>query len=443
MNKEELTALVEKLIVENVSKGMSEAQAKAKAEIEADSQKAVKDAEDKAKADKEIEDKVKEGVIEELKSINISNNEHADEKEVKVFDSKTGKVVGMRKLTPVMSGMNDMIRCLMTGDISSAKKLSEEIDADNDKLAKSIGKITPARSDSDAVGGYAVPTEVEAEIKQMVYDESVMYKNATKISCNFNDKVIPTVYGLEVADIADQSTAAGEKNLTFSNPTLDVKRAGGYTAISNTFINQKGASLIDAFIKAYGSAFARFLDLRLACGNVTTNSDLVDGMLFDSYTELETPIARTALSMDDLKNLYSSISPEAGNLVWIGNRKVKLDVGDLKDTAGRPYFGNFASGGDFSPLGIPFLENTKIPSTLDVGGDARTTGTDDVLILADMSKFVVALSEATRIDMSKEFLFTSDMTVLRGIKNYGCKVLMSDTTTGSLGGVIRALELNN
>jgi HK97 family phage major capsid protein len=395
-----------------------------------------------------LEAKIDAKVDEKLKSIKLTDLPNLNllplEKELKVFDMHTGKIIGIRKVNEEEAAFNRMLRGLATRDLSDAKAISNEIDQQNDADYKVLGHKapTPARSDSVAVGGYAVPSETDAEIMQMIYASSVMYANMSKDAIIANGKIHPLMYGIAVVDIADQGTAATESTPTFTNPTVSVARAGAFTAVSNEFLSQKGIDLVTAFTNAYTSAMARFLDLRLAVGNVTNDSDLLDGLVFDALTVLDTAVTKANFVFSTMEDQLAAISDECnqGSLRWIGNRVVKALIGNLENGAGYKLFPQYASGGDFSPLGIPFILNTKIGSALDVGGDKRTTGTDNVLILADMSKCVTVLDNTTRIDLSKDYYFTTDLSTIRGIKRYGGKVLVS--TTASTGGVCRAQEIS-
>ena len=396
---------------------------------------------------KGLEAGIEAKVDEKFKTIDISKyinlGEFSQEKELKVFNRFTGKIEAVRKVEEVEDGFNKMLHCLGVHDLVNAQAISKEIDQENNKMAARLSykTPTPARSDSDAVGGYAVPTEVDSQISQMIYLNSVMYANANKNAVIFNSKVMPVMYGITISDIANQGTAVTESYPTFTNPSVDAARCGAFTAVSNEFISQKGTDLVSAFIAAYSSAMAEFLDLRLAVGCVTGSSDLVDGCVFDANAVLASEVAAASFAFSDLETNYNAINYKATNLKWVGNRKMKSLIGGLKDDAGSPLFPNYYQGGEFSPLGVPFVLNPIIPSTLDVGSDARATGTDDVLILIDFSKFVAVMDETTRIDLSKDYYFTTDLTTIRGIRRYGCKVLFSNTSAS--GGVCRAIGITN
>jgi HK97 family phage major capsid protein len=394
----------------------------------------------KAAAD---EEKLDAKLNEKLKSIGISPGKYAAHKTLKRFNHTTGKVEDVTGFTDAYKGFNDLISAVHAKDSASAKSISNEIDRENDRYEAALsGKATPSVSDVTTRGGFAIPTEVSMVISQLTQASSLVLPYVNKDNVVYNSKIYPVMYGIDVAYIADQSTAIGESNPTFTNPTVNMKRLGAYSAISNQIIYQKGADLVNAFIAAYSSALAKKLDQQITIGNVTGSSDGVDGIVFDALTNLPTPKAFADLTVADLRNILNTLSADAlsASTVFMGNRKVVGAIGLLETTGGMPYFPRYIDGGKIAPFGTPLIEVPQIASTLDVGGDARVGGTDDVLICADMSKVIVGLSRETRIDSSQDFLFLNDVMVMRVIKDFGCKVLSGTSTAGI---VAVAQELTN
>lgn len=395
---------------------------------------------DKARAEDE---KINKLVDDKLKSIGVSLTKYKTETDLKRFNPRTGKIEEV-KVSDEYAETNNMLKAFAIQDFSSAKSISNQIDIANDiKEARLQGliKATPTVSDVTTRGGYAIPTEVSDMINQLIYESSVCVPLCNQDNVIYQSKVYPLMYGISVSDIADQSTAVTEKNPTLSNPTVTMQRMGGYSTISNTIINQKGADLVNAFVAAYSSAIAEYLDLRIACGNVTGNSDLTDGIVFDTNTYLPSPLVLSNLKIGDLKTIKNTLSAKANlaKCAWMASREVSDAIGLLENTAGNYIFPNYVTGGKAAPLGIPLITNAQIPATLDVGGDNRTSGTDNVLILADFSKVILGLSQDTRIDTSSHFFFTSDLLTMRVIKHWGQKVI-SSTSTGGI--VAIAQELN-
>jgi HK97 family phage major capsid protein len=400
----------------------------------------------KSAQEKAISEKVDTLVVEKLKSINIdpSGSQFKSAKSVTSFNKYTGKIEEVRSSEAKGLFIN-MISALGSGDQSSAKSISNEIDKENDSIEahkySALGIKVPSVSDVTTRGGFAIPTEVSDEINQLTYERSVMLGISNKDNVIFEDKVYPLIHGMSVSDIADQSTALTETAPTYVNPTVDMKRFGAFTDISNTLLRQKGANLSTAITSAFASEIAKFLDLRLAVGSVTGNSDLVNGIAFDANTSKPAALTLSTLTLEQLAAIKNSLAPEAdlSSTYWIANRNVSDQVGLIDDSGNNRAFPDYVNGGSIAPYGIKWATNPQIPATLDIAAPSRTSGTDNVLFLCDMSKIVTAVTEETRIETSTDFKFTSDLTTFRVIKRYGQKVL---SAAGTAGVVAVAQELN-
>lgn len=418
LNEEEIVELAHQKV-----KAIKAAEAAKKLQAKLD------DEEEEKRAKSELSQKVDEAVEEKLKSINVSPSDlHKQPNQLKRFNKQTLELEAIVTPTESYSGFNHMLKCLSEGDVKSAKSISKEIDSDNDRIAKLQGKA-PAVSDVDNRGGYSVPTEVNEMIMQLTYNESVVLPRTFRDPVMMEDKIYPTINAVTVDYIADQSTALSESAPTMSNPTVDMYRVGAFSDISNTIIQQKGADITNAWFTGYSSAFARFIDEKLIQGNITGASEKIDGLIWDANTNLPTAVALSSLSLDTLESMEEALESESdpSRTVWIGNRKVRNAVRHLDTTGGDLIFKSFANGESVEPLGYEFLLNTKITNVLDVGGDNNTGGTDTVLMLADLSKFVTGIEEATRIQTSEHFKFTTDVMTIRGIKRVGWKLLFSNT----------------
>ena len=406
-----------------------------------DSKKAREDNATKKADTDEFSKKVKEGVDAHFKSINIDpqslykTSGSSLKKRESVLDG-TKQVEMNSSESEVYQLYQKQMKAIWNGDKGSAKKISDEIDDYNTKAAGD-----PVRTDSDAVGGYAIPTEVDSEIRQLEYAQSVMLQNANTDNIIYNDKIYPLAYGVAVVDITNEATNLTEDLLAMANPTVAMKRFGAFMNVSNEMKRQRG-DIIPAVSRLFASARAEFLDYRLAVGNVTNASQLVDGMAFDPNTSAPAAFARAALTVAKLQAIKDALSYKAtGKIVFIGNRQVQGSIGLLKDTAGNYIFPNYVGGGaPLAPLGIPFIVNPTITSVLDIGGDDNTGGTDDVLLCADMSKFVVGVSAGSRIEMTDAYDFVGDNTTMKIVGRYGCEVL---SATGTAGIVAVAQKLTN
>ena len=253
--------------------------------------------------------------------------------------------------------------------------------------------------------------------------------------------------GSDFVWITDESTQIGDKTPTLSNPSIAASRYGGMAYFSNRLVQLRGADLISAYQMQTASLNAEFIDLMLAAGSVTTNSDAFNGILFDANTGYEAAKNFADADLADLTTLRQNLSHRASDAtsVFFGNRKVRDAYGLHKDDAGRYTFNQFVNTGEFAPFGWEFVENKMIPSTLNhaasagSGANRRTGGTADAVACADMSKVYIALGDF-RIDSSEHFKFDYDQVAFRNIGTMGQKVVSGSATGGTVASM---QQLNN
>jgi len=191
------------------------------------------------------------------------------------------------------------------------------------------------------------------------------------------------------------------------------------------------------------SKVSEFLDTVIPCASADgSGSDLIDGILFNSGTSFVTDAAASGLTYENtIDALIADIDSKipTANMTLLANRKIKRAIAKLNDGAGRPLFPEFYNTGNFAPEGINFVENTRIPSTLDIATDEPLTGSNDALILADFSKVYMAMDQL-RIAESDHYKFSYDQKAWRLVGRTGVQV-MSTSSTG--GKVVSALEITN
>lgn len=394
----------------------------------------------KAKDDSDkLNKRIDDLVVEKLKSINIDP----------VGGKYNGKIEkrwdnGKKDFVPVDGGafsesyktMNNLVLAMATNDTSSAAKISTEIEKDNERY----GVKATVRSDSNSVGGYAIPTEVEGMIQQLTYSQSVILPVAKSDTIIVEGKIYPTIGAVSMADIANQDTAITESNPTFYNPTIEMKRVGAYTRVSNTILRQKGVDLTNAFNTAYASARARYIDSRTCIGNVTGASQTQDGLVWLGVQESST-VAIGSISVSTLTNMIESINQEVDwkSVRWLMNQKLYNVIGQLEDTGGHKLFPTYFTGGTFNPLGYEIVRNVRITNVLQVSEDNSTGGTDTALMLVDFSKFVIGLEGGLRIRSTLDERALYDQTTFIGTERMGWDVLFDNTSAS--GGVCRVQEV--
>lgn len=413
-------AIAEKII--EIKKG-EEITAKLKAKADADK----KTADEKIEETK-AEKRIGELVDAKLKKSKVDPFNNLGGEKVKIYNAASGQIEEYsQRDSESIKAQGKLFKAMINNDKIEAAAISKDIDAQNAKAANMAG--------TDNVGGYAVATPVDNMIHELIYKKSVVMSNFNTDVIMQNDKIYPVMSNPAINWIANEDTAATQTTPAFTNPTTTMYRAGAFSYISNKLIGALESDIVNTFINSYSSAFARFLDAQIFIGNISGNSDLIDGLVWNANVNQQTAIALSALGIDDVKTLLEAISDEASNVKLFGNRKVKHQLGLDETTGGNMYFPQVINGGDFSPLGVPFIENTKITNVLDVGGDDSTGGTDTVIMAVDVDNVVVGLGKTTRISTSEDFRFTTDQVTIRGIKNLGYCTLHAS------GAVLQNLEL--
>jgi HK97 family phage major capsid protein len=395
--------------------------------------------ENDARAKSDEEKRLDELLTRKLKSINIDPMG-------KKYDGKIDKRWdhGKKEFIPVNEGqfsesyktMNNLLCAIASGDTGSASKISQEVDSDNGRY----GSKATVRSDSNSVGGYAIPTEVEGIINQMTYANSVILPVANTDTIIVEGKIYPVIGPVTMADIADQDSAITESNPTFYNPTIEMKRVGAFTRVSNTILRQKGADLTNAFNLAYASARARYIDARTCIGNITGASQSQDGLVFLGVQETS-PVAIGSVSVSTLTGMINNINQEIdwGSTRWVMNQKMYNILGQLESTGGASLFPTYYAGGPFNPLGYEIIRNVKITNVLQVGEDNSTGGTDTVIMLVDFSKFVIGMEGGLRIRTTMDERALYDQTTFIGVERMGWDVLFDNTSAS--GGICRVQEI--
>lgn len=357
---------------------------------------------------------VKASIDESLAKIQFNMGTFNNVPAQNVFDFKKGEYREVKaEKKEAYQKMAEILTAYTLGDMPSMNSISREIEQEN--AIKS-----PAVSDVNGQGGYAIPTLVREDIFQLQYASTPIMRLMRVEEISGNAENFPILGAITITPIADQSTALSEKTPVFTNSTLNIYRFGGFTNVSNTFLIQK-PNLVNSFVTAYASASARAMEKNVLCG--VGGADLVTGIIFDGNTTKPTPYAISALDINKLADLTKAISNEAtGRLAFIANKNVRNKVG-LLTHGNSQAFPMFVGNGELAPFGTPFIECPKIPSTLDIGATANTGGTDEVIILADFEKIVLGIGTSLRFDISKDVNYLSDQSTMRAIHSYGVKVL--------------------
>lgn len=422
--------------VENVKEVIADALKEFKAEQD------IKAAFDSIETEKKENSAIKElkAELKELKEKKLPGTlDQAEQKSVKYFDKISGTCKEYKTMPEGYKAVADMFYHSKRNDLASLEAIQKEIQQENKKDFQRLGVKTPLYTDA-TTGSYLIPTIVDSEIMQLTYELSDMYKRSNRKNVVVNDVVYPVMADMTFAFITDESTQLGDKTPTIANPAIAMKRYGGMAYLSNELINMRSPEVVSTLIASGASANADFIDLYSVAGSVTTESDPFNGLIFDANTAGLTSKALTSITDQDFVNLLEELSYKVKDATFIANRKVRNKYGLLETTGGHKIFKDFLSNGQIAPMGMDFIENRKIPSTLTInsssaGTNTRAAGSSDALICADLSKLHIGL-RGLRIDMSEHLKFDYDQTAWRFHGAIGCKLGTGSSDAGVSAAVV-------
>jgi HK97 family phage major capsid protein len=400
--------------------------------------KGIEAKEEAQKAEKsKLSAEVKEAVKEVLKDMPAVKEE--PKKDVKAFNHFTKKIEISNGLTEGEKALASMLGYLQAQDVVNAKAVNKEILSQKEAdYLQMFGSKTALYSNS-GTGAYTIPTEVEAEIFQLIY-QSVMLQIANSKTISYNGKVYPVMTEMELDFIATENTQIGDKTPTLANPTLTMQRIGGMAYASNRLAELTGGELVRAFIAGFGDAGARFADKYIVASSITGSTGLFDGILFNDSTEAITAKALTAIDKADFKNLKNALGPKwRAGATFIANTEVRDAYGDLEDTAGNPLFRSFLENGTLRPYGKNFLENAYIPDDLDIATEDISGGTDNVLLCVNGQGLYVGFDPLT-VDMSEHLKFDYDQVAYRGLMNMAVGLASSSSEQGACASYIKLTD---
>jgi len=353
---------------------------------------------------------------------------------------------------PIVKKFQDGLIAAARKDFTSAKAIDKEI---MEEELKQYGVKSTIESETEDAGAVTIPTIVASEIRQLTFIQSIVLQQMKTDPVIVQDKIYPTLGLFQLTAIDTQDTALTETpvNDQFANNTVDMKRVGAFTIISNTILDQN-VNIMPAVMTGYASSRAKYIDLIGLTGNTedagaTVERDPFDGLVFQAleagYVE-SSPVSINSLTIENLTTLIEEINQDINfeNTIWIGPRTVYHKIGLFENQGGRE-FPNFVQNGQISPFGMPFVLSTKMATTLDFAGDSRLAGGESALILVDTSNFIFAMSGGMKMDVSDHVKFLSDQKVLRGVERMAAILLKYRVSGGGFdtAGTVRVLKITN
>lgn len=387
----------------------------------------------------EIKDFASKMVDEKFKTVNLNFGAGNVPKLRKKFSIEHGKYIELsEKEIESYSHFGKMLDCFITRDKASALSISKDIDSHNAKYLSEFYDTKVAVSDVSGSGGAAIPVEVSDTINQIIYTQSSLLSMTKKFTVNYNQEKLPVMSPMAVRTRPTQSTQLTESTPTFNSVDLTPREMYAFGHISNKFYQQKGAALIQAFTSSIASEIAKYIDTVIAVGSVSTDSDVSNGITFDTLTDKSlSTINQSALTTTKLWSLYTKISPAArDSVVFIANSDVTSTIGNLQaPSGGELFFKQFFDTGLVKPFGKMYIENNYITNTCNIAGSSKYGGTVTPLIAVNLNYVATALTDLTRIDISSDFRFDYDQISLRAIKSFGMAVMSGSGTAGIVAAI--------
>ena len=204
--------------------------------------------------------------------------------------------------------------------------------------------------DTDASGGYTVPTEVEKEIFRIAETSGYILGQATKLPISSKIDLVTSSSTLEGA-YYDEDNDISEETITFGKVALDPKVWGTIVLLSETLLKDSAADITDYVIGLIGEGLATKTDKKgFGTGSFTTGL-LGSGGGVSAVTMATGETAFTDIDYDDLIDMQTSVAQSVlSDAGYYFHRSVIGVLKKLKDSTGRPLL-NSVDGNMFNTAG--------------------------------------------------------------------------------------------
>ena len=261
-----------------------------------------------------------------------------------------------------------------------------------------------------ALGGFALPQQFWDGVMAVEPQEAIIRPRATIIPAGDPPDAeisVPTldqgaaqnIYGGVVVQHTGENITLTETNAKLRKVTLKPKKITAYMVSSNELIlNWKAATpffqglMRKAVIGAEDYDFYRGNGVNRAIG-ILNSACRVD------YSRA----TASSITYADIVGMFARVKM-GGSLVWCASQTTIPQLAQIRDTGNNNlWIQSAASGMPQSMFGFPILWNDRAPG-LGTAGD---------LTLLDPSYYLVKDGSGPRIDISSDFLFSSDDTAFR------------------------------
>ena len=312
--------------------------------------------------------------------------------------------------------MRKMILHAAKGNEAQARELESGIKQYNEQK---FGIKATLRGDSDSVGGYSVPQDWEAGLRQIMSDNFGVVNDLNEIQVSSDTYNAQSINTASLTWTTNQDTALTETNQTFNTAALTLRDLGGFTNISNDLIADTNFNLLDVLMKNVAEAYGREISVGVLAYDVSVTSNPFNGIYFTTSVGSKTSASGT-LSLEDINGLIAARNNRslAGAKLYM-NMKTLLEIESMRDTVGQPVVRtDLASGVNRFIKGFPVVITEDLPNTFNAALTARTGGVFSSIIFGNVAKDFVFVSKAGsfELDFDKSFRFTTRQTTMRFCK---------------------------
>jgi len=324
--------------------------------------------------------------------------------------------------------------------VAKMRELMDRIDKQaRERWGKAWRVKADLQEDTDAEGGYAVPTAFESVVLRLAEDASIVRSLSTVVPMTTKTHQIPALDTAPTAYIVpeetDMSTSAEAwASGPFSQKNLTAKKLGTYTEVSGELAQDNAVLLMQLLAVVFGEAVGLLEDAQALEGDGTGNN--FTGLIAATGVNSVTQTAGAPTYAKLVETVFAaSKRASRRNAAWVMHPKVLQQIVALTDSNGQPIFhwntSELSSNligpgrGEGRLLGYPVYTSEQIATN-------NGTGTNEAyvyfgpfgsyhMVFGDLMGFEVAASE--------QFKFSSFQIAVRGLKRTGILVAVPSAFT--------------
>lgn len=293
-----------------------------------------------------VEETTKESLSEikdEVKSW-LKEQTEAKEKQIGLYNPEVKRE---RKATNEY--LRKMCSALLSGDHATLKEMSTD-------------------SDSTPYAGYAVDSELSAEIRHLVTEYGVAMREMNSVQLTKNSYDANTL----VTDVSvywvDEGGTISSTQVVLGQEELKLKKLAAIVTLTRELLEDEEIDLVSFVGGRIAEGFAREIDEQFLTGDGTTFTGALNNASTNTVTITGTSIE--TLDADDLLDMEDETPQGAlSNAKFLMHRTIKNIVRKLKDEDGQYIYQRPSEGGPATIWGYPIVLSEVMPSITDDAAD--------------------------------------------------------------------------